>query len=298
MENHDKLDNREAFKGSIENEHKDVLDARMKRIKEGTQSTKSTGHVSGESSTTGIFNATSVITPTSLGESLTMNPSSDGGSMRMSTMSSADIDAAVKAIETIWMKFQDEVNKAGGTQLSSSPKASTSSPLVSPSTTINVPRELNTVDVDATFRVSLTTIGDLHKLINDIEADDSSNLNVDESTIPSDPIIQFVDINTKSTSYAEAAGASTKDQPKVNSNFRTLVADPVFDGVNVFIPCKFFKKGGPWLICKSPIILKKWSMDTRLLKEELTRIPIWVKLYDVPIQVFEEDGISLIATFI
>ncbi|GJS95704.1 RNA-directed DNA polymerase, eukaryota [Tanacetum coccineum] len=39
-------------------------------------------------------------------------------------------------------------------------------------------------------------------------------------------------------------------------------------------------------------------MDTRLLKEELTRILIWVKLHDVPIQVFEEDGISLIDTFI
>ncbi|GKC17967.1 zinc knuckle CX2CX4HX4C containing protein [Tanacetum coccineum] len=57
-------------------------------------------------------------------------------------------------------------------------------------------------------------------------------------------------------------------------------------------------EGGPWLIRKSLIILKKWSMDTRLLKEELTRIPIWVKLHDVPIQVFEEDGISLIVTFI
>nr|GFB87392.1 zinc knuckle CX2CX4HX4C [Tanacetum cinerariifolium] len=54
----------------------------------------------------------------------------------------------------------------------------------------------------------------------------------------------------------------------------------------------------PWLIQKSPIILKKWSMDTRLLKEELMRILIWVKLHDVPIQVFEEDGISLIGTFI
>ncbi|GKD92957.1 zinc knuckle CX2CX4HX4C containing protein [Tanacetum coccineum] len=57
-------------------------------------------------------------------------------------------------------------------------------------------------------------------------------------------------------------------------------------------------EGGPWLIRKSPIILKKWSMDTRLLKEELTHILIWVKLHDVPIQVFEEDDISLIATFI
>ncbi|GKD70876.1 zinc knuckle CX2CX4HX4C containing protein [Tanacetum coccineum] len=57
-------------------------------------------------------------------------------------------------------------------------------------------------------------------------------------------------------------------------------------------------EGGPWMIRKSPIILKKWSMGTSLQKEELTRIPIWVKLHDVPLQVFEEDGISLIATFI
>ncbi|GJT77129.1 zinc knuckle CX2CX4HX4C containing protein [Tanacetum coccineum] len=39
-------------------------------------------------------------------------------------------------------------------------------------------------------------------------------------------------------------------------------------------------EGGPWLIRKSPVILKKWSMDTRLLKEELTSILIWVKLHD------------------
>ncbi|GJS64281.1 zinc finger, CCHC-type containing protein [Tanacetum coccineum] len=43
-------------------------------------------------------------------------------------------------------------------------------------------------------------------------------------------------------------------------------------------------EGGPWLIHKSPIILKKWSMDIRLLKEELTRILIWVKFHDVSIQ--------------
>ncbi|GJX06772.1 zinc knuckle CX2CX4HX4C containing protein [Tanacetum coccineum] len=262
------------------------------------------------------------------------------------------------------------------------------------------------IDVAATFGVPLTTVGDLHKLINDIDAgkhdellsemtdddrmetldtlgficnsikadrnnadvipykvshaDGSINLNVDESAIPSDPIVQSVDINTKSTSYVGAAGASAKDQPKVNSNFRTLVADLVFDGVNIFFPRKvvekvsthfeytlygyfigkrmaflvveyyarnnwaklwlkrimmnskgffFFKfdswagleavlEGGPWFISKSLIILKKWSMDTRLLREELTLILIWVKLHDVPIQVFEEDGISLIAMFI
>ncbi|GKE89167.1 zinc knuckle CX2CX4HX4C containing protein, partial [Tanacetum coccineum] len=301
-----------------------------------------------------------------------------------------------------------------GATCDGSPKVSNSSHLVSPTVTINMLRGLYSVDVAATFRVPLTTVGDLHMLIKGIEAgkhdellydmtnderiaimdalggicnsihventnvdvipcmvshiDDSTivdalvaeNLNVDKSTMPSDLIVQSVGINTKLTSYARAVGASAKDQPKVNSNFRPLVADPIFNGVNISIPHKvvekvstcfehtlygyfigkrmtflvveyyarnnwakhglkrimmntkgffFFKfdsragleavlEGGPWLIRNSLIILKKWSMDTRLLKEELTRIPIWVKLHDVPIQVFEEDGISLIATFI
>ncbi|GJR35199.1 zinc knuckle CX2CX4HX4C containing protein [Tanacetum coccineum] len=95
-------------------------------------------------------------------------------------------------------------------------------------------------------------------------------------------------------------------------NLSTVACEMVqifFEGSDPSVASFFFKfdsragleavlEGGPWLIRKSLIILKKWSMDTRLLKEELTRIPIWVKLHDVPIQVFEEEGISLIATFI
>ncbi|GJY30317.1 zinc knuckle CX2CX4HX4C containing protein [Tanacetum coccineum] len=45
-----------------------------------------------------------------------------------------------------------------------------------------------------------------------------------------------------------------------------------------------------------PLTLKKWTMNTRLFKEELTCIPVWVKLHDVSIQVFLKDGISLITT--
>nr|GEY38185.1 hypothetical protein [Tanacetum cinerariifolium] len=62
--------------------------------------------------------------------------------------------------------------------------------------------------------------------------------------LPSDPIVQSVDINTKSTSYARAVGVSAKDQLKLNSNIHFLVNDPVFDGVNISIPRKFFKKYG------------------------------------------------------
>ncbi|GKA90350.1 zinc knuckle CX2CX4HX4C containing protein, partial [Tanacetum coccineum] len=119
------------------------------------------------------------------------------------------------------------------------------------------------------------------------------------------PIVQYVDINTKSTSYVRVAGASAKDQPKVvekaKHGLKRIMMNTkgfFFFKFNTYAGLEAVLEGGPWTIRKSPIILKKWSMDTSLLKEELTRIPIWVKLHDVHIQVFEEDGISLIATFI
>nr|GEY61399.1 zinc knuckle CX2CX4HX4C [Tanacetum cinerariifolium] len=52
----------------------------------------------------------------------------------------------------------------------------------------------------------------------------------------------------------------------------------------------------PWMIRNSPIILKKWTMNTRLCKDELTCIPVWVKIHDVPIQAFSEDGLSIIVS--
>nr|GFC63388.1 hypothetical protein [Tanacetum cinerariifolium] len=119
---------------------------------------------------------------------------------------------------------------------------SNSSPLVSPSTTINVPRELNSINVAATFGVPLSTVGDLHKLINDIEAGETWAEN------DYDEFQRFFFFKFDSRAGLEAV-----------------------------------LEGGPWLIRKSPIILKKLSMDTRLLNEELTRIPILVKLHDAPI---------------
>nr|GEU87601.1 hypothetical protein [Tanacetum cinerariifolium] len=58
----------------------------------------------------------------------------------------------------------------------------------------------------------------------------------------SDPIVQYADINTKLTSYAGAAGATVKVQPKV-SNFRPLTTELVFNGVNISIPHKVIEKG-------------------------------------------------------
>nr|GEY33045.1 ribonuclease H-like domain-containing protein [Tanacetum cinerariifolium] len=75
----------------------------------------------------------------------------------------SDIDEFVKDLPSVNLVEY-------GVTCDGSPKVSNSSPLVSPSTTINVPREPDSIDVAATFGVPLTTVGDLHKLTNDIEA--------------------------------------------------------------------------------------------------------------------------------
>ncbi|GJW61183.1 hypothetical protein Tco_0110518 [Tanacetum coccineum] len=85
----------------------------------------------------------------------------------------------------------------------------------------------------------METLDALGSICNAIQ-DNCNNLPRKDS--PSDPIVQSVDINTKSTSYAGAAGASTMTQPQVNSNFRPLVVDPVFNDVNISIPRKVVKK--------------------------------------------------------
>ncbi|GJV21447.1 retrotransposon protein, putative, ty3-gypsy subclass [Tanacetum coccineum] len=53
---------------------------------------------------------------------------------------------------------------------------------------------------------------------------------------------------------------------------------------------------GPWSIWNNPLILKKWHSDVNLLKEDVSTILVWVKLYGVPVMAFSEDGLSAIAT--
>ncbi|GJX59563.1 hypothetical protein Tco_0290953 [Tanacetum coccineum] len=98
--------------------------------------------------------------------------------------------------------------------------------------------------IQAYRNVILNESDSMSKGVPSVKAPDpNADDNMPGMVLPSDLIVQSVDINTNSTSYAVAAGASAKDQPKVNSNFHPLVADPIFDGVNISIPCKVFKKG-------------------------------------------------------
>nr|GFA12260.1 zinc knuckle CX2CX4HX4C [Tanacetum cinerariifolium] len=112
---------------------------------------------------------------------------------------------------------------------------------------------INKTTIETLFGVKFTSLSDIDVFTNSIKeglyADILSMMSTSDShvirkdpTLPSDPIVQSVDLITKSTSYVGAAGASTKEQPKVSSNFRPLVANLVFNGVNISIPRKVVKK--------------------------------------------------------
>nr|XP_043629587.1 uncharacterized protein LOC122600873 [Erigeron canadensis] len=53
---------------------------------------------------------------------------------------------------------------------------------------------------------------------------------------------------------------------------------------------------GPWIIRSVPILLNVWNANACLTKEETSKVPVWIKLHDIPLVAYTEDGLSMIAT--
>ncbi|GKG59158.1 glucomannan 4-beta-mannosyltransferase 9-like protein, partial [Tanacetum coccineum] len=51
-----------------------------------------------------------------------------------------------------------------------------------------------------------------------------------------------------------------------------------------------------WFIRNNLFILRKWHPDKNLLKEDVSTIPVWVKLHGIPVTAFSEDDLSAITT--
>ncbi|GJS09829.1 zinc knuckle CX2CX4HX4C containing protein [Tanacetum coccineum] len=223
-----------------------------------------------------------------------------------------------------------------GASCNGSIKVSNPSPLVSPTAPINMPRGLYNVDVAVTFGVPLTTVGDLDMLTKGIEASKHeellSRMTSDKCKAVMDALVAMCDSVQATNTNADAIPCMVLHEGCGNGSTRfanTLygyfigkrIAFPVVEyyvrnnwgkyGLTrimmnskgfFFFQFKTLKgledvlENGPWMIRNSPIILKKWSMSTHLCKEELIHIPVWVKIHDVPIQVFSEDGLRIIAS--
>nr|XP_043639257.1 uncharacterized protein LOC122610328 [Erigeron canadensis] len=55
-------------------------------------------------------------------------------------------------------------------------------------------------------------------------------------------------------------------------------------------------EGGPWIVRNSPIFLNVWTPSTILKKEELKNVVVWVKIHNVPLAAYSDDGLSMLAS--
>ncbi|XP_039026533.1 uncharacterized protein LOC120160183 [Hibiscus syriacus] len=55
---------------------------------------------------------------------------------------------------------------------------------------------------------------------------------------------------------------------------------------------------GPWHVHNKTLILRNWEPNSQSLCFDLTKIPIWVHLYNVPLELFSRVGHSYISSAI
>lgn len=57
-------------------------------------------------------------------------------------------------------------------------------------------------------------------------------------------------------------------------------------------------KGGPWHIHGQSVILRKWERGFSKFEFDMIRMPIWVPLSNVPLELFTQEGLGYIASAI
>ncbi|GJV09457.1 zinc knuckle CX2CX4HX4C containing protein [Tanacetum coccineum] len=83
-----------------------------------------------------------------------------------------------------------------------------------------------------------------------------------------------------------------------------MTPSEVVPGAHVAIPMAAIEEdgmemvleNGPWLIRLVPLILNVWTPNSKLKKDDITYVPIWVKMHNIPIVAYSEIGLSLITS--
>ncbi|KAK2653271.1 hypothetical protein Ddye_013127 [Dipteronia dyeriana] len=60
--------------------------------------------------------------------------------------------------------------------------------------------------------------------------------------------------------------------------------------------CSNVLEVGPWLFRGMMVILKKWHRRLNLSKDSYSKIPVWVKLFNIPHEYWNEERLSHIAS--
>lgn len=51
-------------------------------------------------------------------------------------------------------------------------------------------------------------------------------------------------------------------------------------------------KNGPWMVNNKPLFVQKWRVGLCLDKAEPSKLPVWVKMLNVPMEAWSTKGIS------
>ncbi|GKD58660.1 zinc knuckle CX2CX4HX4C containing protein [Tanacetum coccineum] len=55
-------------------------------------------------------------------------------------------------------------------------------------------------------------------------------------------------------------------------------------------------ENGPWMVENKPLFVRKWEPGLCMSKLDTSKVPLWVKIYDIPLEAWNVDGISRIAS--
>ncbi|KAL4279069.1 hypothetical protein GQ457_03G007180 [Hibiscus cannabinus] len=55
-------------------------------------------------------------------------------------------------------------------------------------------------------------------------------------------------------------------------------------------------ENGPWHIQHKPLVLRKWEPNLKRLDFDLAKMPVWVQLFNVPLELFSRKGLSYISS--
>lgn len=55
---------------------------------------------------------------------------------------------------------------------------------------------------------------------------------------------------------------------------------------------------GPWFIDQRPMLLRRWKPRMQFEKLSMENFPIWIKLWNVPLELYTIDGLNLIASVV
>ena len=53
---------------------------------------------------------------------------------------------------------------------------------------------------------------------------------------------------------------------------------------------------GPWMVNNKPLFVQRWNPEMNMTKLEPKKLPVWVKLVNIPLEAWSVDGISALAS--